>query len=201
MGLIGTSCPPTGRSTPCSKGSAQGKANGDMRIKPFLALLSIFLLAGPVLAGCGGAKKDGRETPSGFPVPRYLSLKFGEVNARAGPSEDSPLRFVYRAKGLPLQVVAETTEWRRVCDPEGNLVWVHKRGVDGVRTVMRTAADPLPLLAEPKAGARTVAYLTPRAIAAYAGEKDGWVHISADGASGWAPVGAVWGVAPAQQCK
>jgi SH3-like domain-containing protein len=173
-----------------------------MQGKPFLALPTILLLTvGMALAGCGASKKDGRVTPSGYPVPRYLSLKFGEVNARAGPSEDSPLRFVYRAKGLPLQVVAETTEWRRVCDPEGNLVWVHKRGVDGVRTVMRTRPEPLALLAEPKAGARTVAFLKAKAIASYVDEKDGWVRISADGASGWAPVDAIWGTAPAQQCR
>ena len=62
-----------------------------------------------------------------MPVPRYVSLKFDKVNARAGPGDDHKLLFVYRVRGLPLQVIAETSEWRRVCDPEGTLAWVHKR--------------------------------------------------------------------------
>lgn len=172
-----------------------------MRTKPFLSLLPLLLIAGVAVSGCGPSKKDGRVTPSGYPVPRYLSLKFGEVNARNGPSEDSQLKFVYRAKGLPLQVVAETTEWRRVCDPEGNLVWVHKRGVDGVRTVMRVQPGALPLLSEPKADAKPAAYLNSRAIAEFQGEKDGWVKIRAGGISGWVPRDAVWGAAPGPQCK
>ena len=62
------------------------------------------------LCGCkkGDGQPHGRETPSGLPVPRYVSLKFAEVNARGGPGDDYKLLWVYRAKGLPMQVIAET---------------------------------------------------------------------------------------------
>ena len=105
------------------------------------ALIALIGFA-PLLLGAAPVDKT---TPSGLPVPRYVSLKFAEVNARAGPGDDSRLLWVYRAKGLPVQVVAETDEWRRICDPEGGLAWVHKRTTDGRRTVMRLAAGPLPL--------------------------------------------------------
>src|SRR3954463_6356142 len=85
-----------------------------------------------------------RVTPSGFPVPRYITLKFATVNARAGPGDDHRLVWVYHTKGLPLQVVAETSEWRRVCDPEGGLAWVHKRVTDGRRAVINTLNRPAP---------------------------------------------------------
>lgn len=196
-GLIGTSCPPTGRSNPCSKGAGRGKAKAGLRALAILSLAPFLFFA----AACSQNKAGERRTPSGYPVPRYLSLKFGEVNARAGPSEENRLLFVYRAKGLPLQVVAETSEWRRVCDPTGQIVWVHKRAVDGVRTVMRTKAEPLPLLAQPKTGARTVAYLSPKSIADFEDVKDGWVRIKADGVAGWAPQGEVWGATDAPQCR
>lgn len=39
------------------------------------------LLAGPVAA------QGPRVTPSGLEVPRYVSLKYAEVNARNGPDE------------------------------------------------------------------------------------------------------------------
>ena len=31
------------------------------------------------------------KTPSGFPVPRYVSLKVGKVNGRTGPARQHPI--------------------------------------------------------------------------------------------------------------
>ena len=105
-----------------------------------LGLAAVFAFAAVAQAA---GKSDERQTPSGMPVPRYVSLKFDKVNARAGPGDDHKLLFVYRVRGLPLQVIAETSEWRRVCDPEGTLAWVHKRVTDR-RTTMNTTAQPWP---------------------------------------------------------
>jgi SH3-like domain-containing protein len=133
-------------------------------------------------------------------VPRYVSLKYGEVNARVGPDEAHRLLWIYKAKGLPVQVVAETREWRRICDPEGNLAWVHKRTTDGRRTAMRVQATPLPLRVQPKAGTRVTAYLAGRHGQSRPVRK-GWCKLKADGESGWAPQAEIWGAAPQVQCK
>jgi SH3-like domain-containing protein len=151
----------------------------------------------------GGAARPGsdRPTPSGLPVPRYISLKFDKVNARAGPGGDHRLLFVYHAKGLPLQVVAETSEWRRVCDPQGAVVWVHKRTTEGRRMVMNTTDAPVALLRRPRTGAATRAYLNPRALAALDRCERGWCRVRADGVSGWTRQGELWGTAQALQCR
>jgi len=161
-------------------------------------------LAAAVLTLFGAAQATAREersTPSGLPVPRYVSLKFDRVNARAGPGDDHRLLFVYRVKGLPLQVVAETSEWRRVCDPDGALVGVHKRTTDGRRTAMNIGARPAPLVRRPRPGSATVGYLNPRALAALDRCDRGWCRVHVDGVSGWAPEGELWGTAPAPQCR
>jgi SH3-like domain-containing protein len=134
-------------------------------------------------------------------VPRYVSLKFADVNARAGPGDDSRLLWVYHVRGLPVQVVAETDEWRRICDPEGGLAWVHKRTTDGRRTVMRLSAQPLPLLASPRPDGRVKAYLKGRALADLDRCDKGWCRIKAGSASGWAPAAEVWGTQEAAQCR
>lgn len=159
-----------------------------------LALFALIGLAGPVLAA-------DRPTPSGLPVPRYVSLKFDRVNARAGPGDDHRLLFVYRVKGLPVQVVAETSEWRRVCDPEGSLVWVHKRTTDGRRMVMNTGKSAVTLLKRPRPGAATAGYLNSRALAALDRCDKGWCRVRVQGVAGWAPEGALWGTAEAPQCR
>lgn len=152
------------------------------------------------LAGGASAAAPERQTPSGLPVPRYITLKFSVVNARAGPGDDHKLLFVYRAKGLPLQVVAETSEWRRVCDPEGQVAWVHKRVTDGRRSVINMGKAPAPLLRKPKPDARPAAYLNVRAMAQLVRCKDGWCKVSAGGDDGWVREGALWGTSDALQC-
>lgn len=159
-----------------------------------LALGLAVFAAGPALA------QGPRVTPSGLEVPRYVSLKYAEVNARKGPDEAHQLLWVYRAKGLPVQVVAETREWRRICDPEGGLAWVHKRTVDGRRSAMRVQSTNLPLLKSPKDGVKVTAYLKARGIASLDKCEDGWCRLRADGASGWAREREIWGADPAVQC-
>jgi SH3-like domain-containing protein len=163
--------------------------------------IGVVLLA---LAGCGqGASTAAqpRETPSGLPVPRYVSLKFDEVNARGGPGDDYRLLWVYRARGLPVQVTAETKDWRKVCDPMGGLAWVKATGVDGRRTALRLRNDPLPLLEKPQSSSRTDAVLAARAVARLDRCKGGWCRLKAPGGEGWAPADAVWGVDERPQCR
>ncbi len=139
---------------------------------------ALVLLAAASLSGPAGAAPQApeRQTPSGMPVPRYVSLKFDKVDARAGPGDDHRLLWVYKARGLPLQIIAETSEWRRVCDPQGQTAWVHKRTVDGRRTVMNTLPAPAELFRKPKATARPAAYLNAQATAALDRCDKGWVQ-------------------------
>lgn len=159
-----------------------------------LAALLVAAVAAPVMAAP-------RQTPSGLPVPRYVTLKFDKVNARAGPGDDYPALWVYKVRDLPVQVVAETAEWRKVCDPEGGSAWVHRRTTNGSRSVMRLAAGPVPVKARADASARTVAILPPRGLASLDRCRDGWCRLKGRGGAGWIPQSAAWGLDDAPQCK
>ena len=166
--------------------------------------LVLAALALTALAACKGRPAEAdkvRPTPSGLPVPRFVSLKFGEVNARAGPGDDSRLLWTYRSRGLPLLVIAETKEWRRVCDPTGVKSWVKSTGVDGRRTVLRLESTRLPLLQAPDPAARVQAFLEGRAIAALDRCKDGWCRVKTPDASGWTTASSLWGTDERQQCR
>lgn len=160
------------------------------------------------VSACGGHAGEGADcpsgakqaTPSGYCVPRYLSLKRGEVFGRKGPGKDYPTVFVYHARGLPVQVVDETSDWRRICDPDGGAAWVSSTMVEGRRTVMAVAAGPVPLRGQPAEGGSAAAYLRPRAIATLDRCAGGWCRVGVDGAWGWVKSSEVWGLAPAAQC-
>jgi SH3-like domain-containing protein len=179
-----------------------------MRLKSSYAIVGCIATA-LTLSACQGKGGEGADcpsgikqtTPSGYCIPRYVSLKRGEVFGRKGPGKDYPTVFVYHARGLPVQVVDETTDWRRVCDPDGTTVWVASPMIDGRRTVMATGSAAVPLRTGPAASAGVAAYLRPRAIASLGRCKGDWCELEADGARGWAPSAAVWGLAPQAQCR
>ena len=160
------------------------------------AALAALACAGPAAS----ADKAARATPSGLPVPRYVVLKFDTVNARAGPGDDHRMLWVYKARGLPVQVIAETREWRRVCDPRGGLAWVHGRTVDGKRNVLG-ASPPAAIRSKAKPDAKVVAFLRPDALAALDECKSGWCRIKVERVSGWVSAASVWGATDKPQCR
>jgi SH3-like domain-containing protein len=167
--------------------------------------LGVSLLA-PGLSGCARKAQTAneatdRKTPSGLPVPRYVSLKFGVVNARGGPGDDYKLLWVYHVRDLPLQVVAETEDWRRVCDPDGQVAWVHRRTVTERRTVLLEQAGDLLLRKRPDAAAAASATLVSHALADLDECKGGWCRLRVGHAGGWAPASVLWGVSDAPQCR
>ena len=166
---------------------------------PKLRALAALLLAG-LLTAAPAAGQSNRPTPSGLPVPRWVSLKFDKVYARAGPGEDHRLLWVYRVRNLPVQVVQETADWRRVCDPEGGLAWVHKRTTDGRRMVMNLKDSAVRIGAEPKENAGAEALWVGRSLGALDRCKGGWCRIKVAEARGWIRQSAAWGLQTEPVC-
>ena len=110
----------------------------------FLAVLAALTL--PLMAAAQDAP-----TPSGQPVPRFVSLKAGVANGRAGPDQAHPIVWRYVRAGLPMEVIAETPDWRRVRDPDGEITWMHRTLLSARRSVI--ALSDTPLLVRPAADA------------------------------------------------
>ncbi|MEP3889952.1 MAG: SH3 domain-containing protein [Hellea sp.] len=133
------------------------------------------------------------KTPSGFPVPRYVSLKVGKVNGRTGPSRQHPIAWQYRRKGLPLVVVAETEMWRKVRDVTGDESWIHKPALSGVRRVL--VLEETVLHSKPKENAR-IAALVDRNVLLDLEEcnERNWCKVkSENGLKGWTQRYKLWG--------
>lgn len=164
------------------------------------------LCAGAIAAvmalGLGAAARmpDGRPTPSGFDVPRWVSIKSSPARARRGPGLDHRIMWEYRAAGLPVQVVAETRDWRMVCDPEGNIAWVHRTITSGRRTAFNRLDQPLDLRSRPDADSSVRARLAARAVITLDRCEDGWCRLQSGRTEGWAPAQALFGVQEQAQC-
>ena len=135
---------------------------------------------------------NAERTPSGFVVPRFVSLKFSKVNGRTGPSRDHPIAWQYQRRGLPLLIVAETEMWRKVRDISGDEAWVRKPALSGSRTVI--ALQNTPLRSRPDPRAREVARTDPQALLRLQNCREGWCEVKAEnGIKGWARQDALWG--------
>ncbi|RZJ23223.1 MAG: hypothetical protein EON85_14980, partial [Brevundimonas sp.] len=135
------------------------------------------LLGCAVLAGAGNTMPDGRPTPSGQPVPRWLSLKSDKVFARQGPGLDYQILWQYRVSNLPVQVVAETANWRKICDPDGAVAWVHRSVVSSRRSVLNVSDSEIPIHAGRSNTSPVRARLSPRSLVSIDACVDQWCEV------------------------
>lgn len=146
-----------------------------------------------------GAAEVRLDTPSGLPVPRFVSLKADKTFCRAGPSFAHPVRITYMRRGLPVMVVAETTDhWRKIRDAEGDECWTHKTKLSGTETAL-VLEDGLKLRSRPDDAAPARARLGRGVIARVEETRGEWLRVSAEGVRGWAPRSGFWGGGEAPQ--
>ncbi|MBB4955548.1 SH3-like domain-containing protein [Agrobacterium vitis] len=178
------------------------------------ALLAIITVLGPAAGytspaapqtgastatAAGPIRQAGRVT--GFPLPRYVSIKSGKARMRVGPSADYPIRWVYEAKGLPVEIIEEYGNWRQVRDSDGTTGWMSAVLLSGDRTGLvapwRSAKGHMVSLRDaPSSMADIVARLQPRVRLDLRMCDSHWckVAVQNSGPSGYIRQELVWGV-------
>ena len=56
----------------------------------------------------------------------FVSLKYNKVHVRIGPSLNSPIKYIYKKKYLPVKVIDKKEHFRRIIDHKKNSGWIHK---------------------------------------------------------------------------
>ena len=132
-----------------------------------------------------------------LPMPRFVSLKASEGNVRRGPSLSHRIDWVFKHRGMPLQVVAEHGHWRRVVDREGAGGWVHYTLISGARTVL-IDKDRVPLFKLADSTSPLAAYAEAGVIARLGKCKEQWCRVTTNGTRGWLKRDQVWGLMPGE---
>jgi len=71
-----------------------------------------------------------------LPVPRFVSLKAQEANVRTGPGMQYPKQWVLVKKYIPLEIISEYQDWKKIRDIQGDEGWIHKAMLSGRRTAI-----------------------------------------------------------------
>src|SRR3954466_4118034 len=101
---------------------------------------ALFVIVLTVASGVAQAQTAG--TASGLPVPRFVSLKADKVNMHIGPAKTYEVRWLYQRAGLPVEITAESENWRRIRDADGAEGWVYHSLLSGRRTGMVITKKP-----------------------------------------------------------
>ena len=128
-----------------------------------------------------------------LPIPRYVSLKVKEANARRGPSLSHKIDWIYKRQNMPLEIYAEYENWRRVRDFEGLGGWVHYTLLSGIRYVL-VKSELLEMRLLPSMDAQVIAKVPQHNIATLDKCNKDWCRINDDGYKGWVPKNEIWGV-------
>lgn len=178
-----------------------------MRILRIAAFAAALVCAGTAFAQENGAEDsptDGtaehdpnRGAVTNLPLPRYVTLKTREGNARRGPGLTHRIDWVFTRDGMPLRLTAEFGHWRRVEDAEGAGGWMHYALLSGVRSVL-IAADMAELRADPDDDARVVMKAERNVLARLVECEPDWCRLTIDGERGWVRKTALWGIDPGE---
>jgi len=163
-------------------------------LSPILAaaVLVLALLPEPAPAQTPG-------TTSGLPVPRFVSLRSDRVHVRVGPAVDHDIRWTFARTGWPVEIVAESDNWRRIRDAEGAEGWVHHALLSSRRTALIAPSSKekfFPVFEAADSKSRVSAELQPGVLATVRNCRGGWCRISGERFDGYIEQTRLWGVYP-----
>ncbi len=151
-------------------------------IKPFILTLCC-MIANTAIA-----------TEKELPIPRFVTIKFDEVNARVGPNKETPIEWVYVKKGEPVEVLAHFDQWRKIKDFYSDGGWVHSTVISGKRSVIVKSKKDAVLLADKTRASRMVAKLKFGLRCELLKIEGDWCKLNCQDYVGYAEKKHLWGV-------
>ena len=121
---------------------------------------------------------------TGLPLPRFVSLKASEVNLRTGPGVRYPIQWKLVYRHMPVEIIAEFENWRKIKDWEGETGWVYHSLLSGRRTV-RVMTETTALKEKADNGSETVAWLERGVLGLIESCSGTWCLVNVQGHKGY----------------
>ena len=122
----------------------------------------------------------------------FLSLKNNKVYVRVGPSKEYPIKFIYKKKYLPLEVLDKSETWRKIKDFENNSGWIHISQLSKKKSAINTNNNSL-LYKKPTIFSQPIAKLEIGRLVLIKKCKEEWCKITSGDFSGWIFKDSLWG--------
>ena len=124
-------------------------------------------------------------------VNYYVSLKYNKVHVRYGPSSNSPIKYIYKKKYLPLKVIDKKEHFRKIIDLKKNSGWIHKSQLIKSKSLI-TISEKI-LYKKPTKYSEPIAKLEEGRLLILKKCLKNWCKIKSGNYTGWIKTNDVWG--------
>lgn len=154
----------------------------------------------PGLVGEASAQAVG-PNKSGLPLPRFVTLKSSRVNLRIGPGRNYPVDWMYTKSGLPVEIIQEYDNWRRIRDSEGTEGWINQSLLSGRRSGIaapwfKGKEMSIPMMRDRDEASRQVALIEPGAMGTIETCDGKWCEMRFGSYRGYVIQSLIWGAYP-----
>lgn len=134
-----------------------------------------------------------------LPLPRFATIKSAKMNSRVGPGFDYPVIWHYWRKNMPVEIIEEYDQWRKIKDVDGDTSWVYQSLLSGVRSAIIKVAQNknrafLPILTTKDLKSHIISKVENGAIVTVKHCDKTWCYINIGRISGYVPQEKLWGV-------
>ena len=121
----------------------------------------------------------------------FLSLKKNKVNVRYGPSFESPIKFVYKKKNLPIKQIDKKENFRRIIDFKNNSGWIHVSQLKISNSII-SLEDKI-LFKNPSSFSSPLAKIKKGKVLVLKKCEKKWCKVKTDKFKGWIKTNNIWG--------
>ena len=114
------------------------------------------------------------------------------MNLRQGPSFEYPIKFIYKKKYLPVEILDKSETWRKIKDFENNSGWIHASQLSKKKSAICKKNNSV-LYKKPTIFSKPIAKLEIGRLVLIKKCKAKWCKISSGGFSGWVYKNSLWG--------
>lgn len=154
-------------------------------LKKKIICLLVFFIILPIRSYAFNAPKE---------TDYFASLRASEVNVRAGPGQNYPIKFTFKLRGLPIKVISEYDNWSEVRDYDGETGWINQSLLTKKRVLMvRTAKNFVNFYSKPAQNSRVLLKVENGVIGEFIKCNDKWCLSRIVNKAGWVKKEDLWG--------
>ena len=122
---------------------------------------------------------------------RFLMLKNDKVNVRYGPGFKYPIKFIYKKRFLPVKVIDNKENFRRIIDHKNNSGWIHVSQLKKVNSLI--VSEDTILFSKASKFSKPLAKLEKGKLLIVKKCQENWCKVSDENYLGWINTNNPWG--------
>ena len=121
----------------------------------------------------------------------FLMLKNNKVNVRYEPDLNSPIKYIYNKKNLPIKVIDKKENFRRIIDIKNNSGWIHTSQLRKNKSFI--LLENQILFSKPTKYSKPIVKISSGRLLLVKKCKLKWCRVKTENYTGWLEVKNVWG--------